>query len=283
MLVIERPAARAYGKSSIKKLVNSSVLLEERSCLVLHDHLLIVVLGFLFEVVDASIGMGYGTILTPVLLILGFDPFQVIPSVLVSQLSGDFLIALFHHKFGNVDFSVGSRHFKVAITLSILSLFGSMIAVIVSARLSKLILNLYIGTAFAITGLIVLVTKSREFRFSWIRLLSMGSIAAFNKGISGGGYGPIISSGQILSGVQVRSAIGIVSLAEGITCIAAVSTYLLIRTDIDWTLSILLSIGVVLSTPLAAFIVKKLESGKLKLAVGIATLLLGLTTIYRAL
>ena len=35
--------------------------------------------------------MGYETILTPVLLMIGFGPHQVVPAVLVSQLAGDFL------------------------------------------------------------------------------------------------------------------------------------------------------------------------------------------------
>jgi len=44
--------------------------------------------SFVMEVVDAAMGMGYGTILTPVLLMVGFDPLQVVPAVLVSQLVG---------------------------------------------------------------------------------------------------------------------------------------------------------------------------------------------------
>lgn len=36
--------------------------------------IIVAILAFLLEIVDASLGMGYGTILTPVLLMLGFDP-----------------------------------------------------------------------------------------------------------------------------------------------------------------------------------------------------------------
>ncbi len=251
--------------------------------MVLFNYLLVVILAFLLEVVDASIGMGYGTILTPVLLIIGFDPLQVVPAVLVSQLPGDFLAAFFHHEFRNVDFSIGSKHSKVAVTLSLLGLIGSIIAVVIAVNLPKLLINLYIGTLFAVTGLIVLATKNKNYGFSWTRLLCLGSLASFNKGISGGGYGPIVTSGQILAGVKARSAIGIISLAEGVTCVVAVLMYVLIGRNIDWLLSILLSIGVVLSAPLAAFIVRKIESRRLKLVIGISILLLGLSTILRTL
>jgi len=251
--------------------------------MVLFNYLPVVILAFLLEIVDSSIGMGYGTILTPVLLIIGFDPLQVVPAVLVSQLAGDFLAAFFHHEFKNVDFSIGSEHFKVAVMLSLLGLIGSIIAVVIAVNLPKPLINLYIGTLFAVTGLIVLATKNKNFGFSWTRILCLGSLAAFNKGISGGGYGPIVTAGQILAGVKARSAIGIISLAEGVTCVVAVLMYALIGRNIDWLLSILLSIGVVLSAPLAAYIVKKIESTRLKLIIGVSTLLLGLSTILRTL
>jgi len=251
--------------------------------MVLFNYLPVVILAFLLEIVDSSIGMGYGTILTPVLLIIGFDPLQVVPAVLVSQLAGDFLAAFFHHEFKNVDFSIGSEHFKVAVMLSLLGLIGSIIAVVIAVNLPRPLINLYVGTLFAVTGLIVLATKNKNFGFSWTRILCLGSLAAFNKGISGGGYGPIVTAGQILAGVKARSAIGIISLAEGVTCVVAVLMYALIGRNIDWLLSILLSIGVVFSAPLAAYIVKKIESTRLKLIIGVSTLLLGLSTILRTL
>jgi uncharacterized membrane protein YfcA len=105
-------------------------------------------------------------------------------------------------------------------------------------------------------------------------------LAAFNKGLSGGGYGPIVTSGQILSGVKSKNAIGITSLAEGLTCLVGVITYL-IFTDhtIEWNLAPSLVLGAILSVPIAAYTVKKFKGGQLRLVVGIATLILGLVTL----
>lgn len=56
------------------------------------DSLLLLVIitasGFVMGVVDAAIGMGYGTVLTPILFIIGFDPIQIISAILISQLKG---------------------------------------------------------------------------------------------------------------------------------------------------------------------------------------------------
>lgn len=239
--------------------------------------------AFLFEVVDASLGMGYGTILTPMLLMLGFDPLQVVPPVLVSQLAGDFLAAFFHHKFRNVNLSMGGRSMKVAVTLALLSLTGAVIAVIVAVNLPKLYLNLYIGSLVAVLGLVVLITYHKNYGFSWLRLSALGLLAAFNKGMSGGGYGPIVTSCQILVGVDARSAIGITSLAEGIVSVVSVLMYMFIGEGIDWRLAFPLTIGVALSTPVAAFIVSKVKSGKMRLTIGVFTLSLGLVTILKTL
>jgi hypothetical protein len=227
--------------------------------------------------------MGYGTLLTPMLLTLGFDPLHVIPAVLVSQLAGDFLAALFHHRFKNVNLSVGSEHLKVAVMLALLSLTGSVIAVLIAVNLPAFHLNLYIGMSVIVSGIIILAAKKKNRSFSWRRLLCLGSFAAFNKGISGGGYGPIIVAGQILTGVGVKTAIGITALSEGVTCIFAVATYLLVSGNIEWQLLILLSVGIALSTPFAAFIVKRIESNNMKFIIGILTLVLGLLTLIRTI
>ena len=50
---------------------------------------------------------------------------------------------------------------------------------------------------------------------------------AFDKGIGGGGYGPIVTSGQIVTGIDAKSAIGIMSLTEGIVSIISVIMYIL--------------------------------------------------------
>jgi len=243
-------------------------------------YLHLVLLAFLLETADASFGGGYGTILTPLLLVLGFEPSRAVPVVLVSQLAGDFLASFFHHEFRNVDFSRNNRHLRVALTLAILGSAGCVASVVVAVNLPKHYVNLYIGVLVAATGLSLLVANNRIRAFSWRRLVFIGSIAAFNKGISGGGYGPLITGGQIFTGVEPKNAIGITTLSEGMTCIVAVLSYILLGTNIDWSLAALLSIGVSFSTPISAYLVRKMKSGTLKLTTAMVAVLLGLSTIF---
>ena len=62
----------------------------------------VAILSLLCEYMDASIGMGYGTTLTPILLIFGFSPLQVVPAVLLGQLVGGAVGGLAHHRLGNI-------------------------------------------------------------------------------------------------------------------------------------------------------------------------------------
>ncbi len=242
--------------------------------------ILIIVLAFICEYIDSSLGMGYGTTLTPLLLIMGYHPLQIVPAVLLSELITGLSAGFMHHKAKNVNLKVGTKDFKIAMVMAACSIFGSLLAVFVALNVPILYVKLYIGILVLSMGIIILATLSRTFKFSWKKITSLGLLAAFNKGISGGGYGPLVTGGQILSGVNSKNAIGITSLAEGLTCLVGVATYLVFTNHtIEWNLAPSLVIGAILSVPFAALTVKKFRAGGLKLIVGIATLILGLLTL----
>ena len=243
---------------------------------------IIVVLAFLCEYVDSSLGMGYGTTLTPLLLIMGYKPLQIVPAVLLSELVTGLLAAFFHHKFKNSNFKLGGPDLKIALVLSACSIFGVLAAVFVAIKLPSFYIKLYIGILVFCMGGLILLTLNKTFRFSWKKITTLGVVAAFNKGMSGGGYGPLVTSGQILSGINLKNAIGITSLAEGLTCLVGVTMYFIFTNHtVEWHLAPSLILGAVLSVPVAAYTVKKFKGGFLKIIVGVATLLLGLLTLVK--
>ncbi|MCD6515882.1 MAG: sulfite exporter TauE/SafE family protein [Candidatus Aminicenantes bacterium] len=240
----------------------------------------IIVLAFVCEYIDSSLGMGYGTTLTPILLIMGYNPLQIVPAVLLSELITGVSAAFFHHRFKNANFKIGTVDTKTVMVLAGCSIVGTIVAVFAALALPKFYIKLYIGILVFTMGLLILINLNRTFKFSWLKISSLGMLAAFNKGISGGGYGPLVTSGQILSGVNSKNAIGITSLSEGLTCLVGVITYLIFTNHtIGWQLAPSLVLGAILSVPFAAYTVKKVKNMRLKLIVGIATLVLGLVTL----
>ena len=75
--------------------------------------LLLVIMAFVCEYIDSSLGMGYGTILAPVLIIFGFHPLVAIPALLLSQAFGGLAASVFHHQLRNVSFHPNSKDFKI--------------------------------------------------------------------------------------------------------------------------------------------------------------------------
>jgi len=242
--------------------------------------LVVMVLAFLCELVDSSLGMGYGTALTPVLMILGFGPLAIVPCVLLSELFTGVTAGLAHHKAGNVNFKRGSIHLKIASVLVACSIIGATIAVFIAISIPSIWLKTYIGVVVLGMGLVILLTYNKEYKFSWGKIVGLGSIAAFNKGMSGGGYGPVVTGGQILSGVKGNNAVGITSLAEGLTCVVGVVVFIASPEVVDWSLAPSLVIGAMLSVPFSTLIVKRLPSKALKLSIAILTIILGLYTLY---
>ena len=264
--------------------------------------------ALLFEYMDSTLGMGYGTTLTPVLLLLGYSPLQVVPTVLLSELITGLLAGFLHHREGNVNFELKSAnpslviqklqslgyvesfkrgfslHLRVALLLAICSIVGTIAAVFIALNIPKFWVKLYIGCLVFSMGVIIIVCLNKEFNFSWKKIISLGLIASFNKGISGGGYGPLVTGGQILAGVEGKNAVGITSLAEGLRCLVGVVTYSVISKNyIDWGLAPFLIPGAVCSVPFSARSVKKINPKYLKLAIAVLTIILGSFTILKTL
>jgi uncharacterized protein len=243
----------------------------------------IIILAFICELVDSSLGMGYGTTLTPILLALGFEPLQIVPAVLASESLTGVLAGFFHHEFGNVNLKPGTRDSKVALLIIGSSIVGVLISTTLAINLPSWAVKLYIGLLVFGLGVFILINRHRDYSFSWLRIGGLGWLAAFNKGISGGGYGPVVTSGQVLSGIRGRNAVGITSLAEGITSIVGFAIYWFSGAALDTTLLVSLAAGAVLSVPLSAFLVSRLPAGKLTVVIGGLSTCLGGYTLARLL
>ncbi|MBL7156616.1 MAG: sulfite exporter TauE/SafE family protein [Candidatus Omnitrophica bacterium] len=243
--------------------------------------LFLIPLAFVCEFIDSSLGMGYGTSLTPILLLMGFQPLQVVPAVLLSEFVSGITAASFHHTIQNVDFKLKSKDTHIAVVLAVFSVIGTVAAVFLAIKLPARILKLWIGWIVVFMGVFILATFKRPPRFTWKKITILGTIASFNKGMSGGGYGPLVMGGQMLSGIGVKNAVAITSLAEGVTCLAGVIVYFFASTKIDWTLAPWLMTGAVLSVPLAAHILKRIPEKKAKIIVAIVMVLLGSLTLFK--
>jgi uncharacterized membrane protein YfcA len=238
-------------------------------------------IAFFAELIDSSLGMGYGTSLTPILLILGFEPLEIVPAVLSSECVTGILAGIVHQEFGNADLRPGSQDTKVLLTLSLMSTFGVIVAVNVGIRIPTSITKVLMGIIVAGIGIGILLRSNRSRKYSWRRIAGLGALAAFNKGISGGGYGPVVTGGQILAGVSSRNAVAIASLAEGITSAIGVVIYLMSGIPIQFSLAVSLLFGAGISVPFAAYFVRKIPAERITVIIGWVSTGLGSYTLLK--
>jgi uncharacterized membrane protein YfcA len=247
----------------------------------------VAIAAFCCAYLSIALGVGYGTILTPLLLLMGFLPLQIIPAVLLSQLVSGFTGGIAHHRLGNIELDFkqdrnikkrlrglgyipSSSDAKVIFILAICGTIGVLIGVFTAVNIPTVVLETYIGVLVLLVGMIVLIKKT------------VGLLSSFNKGMTGGGYVPLITGGQIVSGREVKSAIGSTTLAVAFTCAVGFLCYALVEGNIYWALAGVTCGGAVIAAPFAAITAKKLTTQKLKTIIGISTCILGALTLVKA-
>jgi uncharacterized membrane protein YfcA len=244
----------------------------------------IVLLGVCFacELIDSGLGMGYGTILTPTLLLLGYAPSDIVPTILFSELLSGAAATFFHGELGNIDFGPGGADRRRASILAAGSVVGVSAGVILAARVPDDALRVLIGCVILLSGMFVILLARRVVVYRVWKMVTLAGVASFNKAISGGGYGPLVTSGQILSGVQGKAAVGITSFAEAATCLVAVVLFLTQGGYLRFDLLVPMVAGALASVPFSAFAIHRTHEAHLKLVIGILTAGMGVLLLYKA-
>jgi len=240
------------------------------------------------EYIDSSLGMGYGTTLTPLMLSFGVLRSDIVPAVLLSELLTGIFSSLAHHREGNIDLFKNKYIRKSLLYLALPSVLGVAAAIFLGDAVKSFgqhYANLYIGVMITSIGIylvyINLYKKSKKEGISKSGLVSLGIVAAFNKGISGGGYGPLMTGGQVTAGVKEKEAIITTSLCEYFTCTIGLVIFFALGGSLNLFYAIPLCIGSMLTIVPAAKTVKILPNNVLKQAIGWVTLFLGVITLYK--
>jgi hypothetical protein len=249
------------------------------------DLVFIGLLAFCLELVDNGLGGGFGTILSPLLIILGYDPRVIVPAILFSEMVSGITGGAFHGLFRNVNYKA------VGATLA-----GSIVAMVIASFVVGVLIpgeyiKWYIGLLAPIMGIFVIVRSygyikplSDKRGFSKWKCALMGGVIGFNKGSTGGGYGPLSVSGYILLGLTPAVAIGTTTIAEGIACTIGVASYLS-TIGIVLGLATALAIGSAIADPISAwfnnYMKRRLELPLHGRLVGVAMVCVGFVTVLK--
>lgn len=242
-----------------------------------------------FEYMDSAGGMGYGTALTPLMLMAGFDPRQVVPCVMITEMFTGLIAGMVHGEFDNVQwqFRPMNETTKLVVVVAAIGMVCVGFSITAAYKIfsvHKFWIKLYVAFLLVVMGVCSLLTARtfKTYRPKWMWLFA--GIAGFNKGIGGGGYGPVVTVGGLLAGVPVKSMVAVTSLAEGATCLFAVITWFALLSSgvvIDYMLLPSFVIGTVLAAVGAPYTTRILPEKFWKILVPVYCCILAVYSFFK--
>jgi len=242
------------------------------------DMVVIALAAFFAAVIDTGLGMCYGTILTPALLITGYSPEVVVPTVLLSQLIVDVVGGITHTKVKNFTREDIKTALTVAVPATIFVVFGAFSNI----NLPKTVTKTYIGVLVALLGVMMLL--GIKLRKTPKRLMLISSLGGFNKGFMGGGFGPVVVSGQIVLNHDPRPSIPIGDIAEIPVVVFGLLTFAAFGALHFSPIFAIVSIPALIASFLGPYLTKTIaEKDYAEKVVGLVALLLGIYTLVEVL
>ncbi len=198
----------------------------------------VVLIAAFFEFMDASAGMGFGTALTPLLLMIGFDPKQIVPVVMIQQGAAGLVGAFLHREFENVEwkFKPMSETIKLAIIIVISGVVFNVLAIVGIYKIfevDKIWIKLYVAALLLMMGVTSLIQSKKERPYKPGKMVFWASLAGFNKGVGGGGYGPVVTIGGLMAGVPVKSMMAVTAISEGsVSTVSVIVWFLMLSSGV---------------------------------------------------
>ncbi len=244
------------------------------------DELLVtfIIVGFVAQLIDGSLSMGYGVATSSMLLGLGVPPASASACVHFAEVFTTGVSGISHFKFGNVDRSL---FWKLALPGAIGAVLGAYVLTSLPASTVKPFVAVYL----LIAGVIIIrkaLTQSFEKKKITGKVVPLGLIGGFLDASGGGGWGPIVASNLVARGSKPRKAIGSAILAEFFVALAASLTFLATLGFGQWKIILCLIAGGVLAAPFGAFVCRRLSPRVIMIIVGALVVFFGIRAFAQA-
>ncbi len=244
------------------------------------DHLAtFIVVGFVAQMIDGTLGMAYGLSATTFLLAAGIPPAVASASVHAAEVITTGVSGLSHWNSGNVNGYLVRR-------LVIPGMLGAAVGAYILASVPGERIKPFSAAYLGVMGLFIVwkglrrVMEHREVRS---HLIPLGAAGGFLDAIGGGGWGPIVVSTLVARGNHPRYSIGSVNFAEFFVAASASVTFILTIGLSFWTAIAGLAIGGAVAAPIAAQLTKRVPTRGLMITVGVLIIALSVRTLYTVL
>jgi uncharacterized membrane protein YfcA len=241
-----------------------------------------VAVGFIAQMIDGMLGMGYGIVSAISLMTLGLNPASVSASIHTAEMFASGASGYNHYRFGNVN----KKLFRVLVLPGVA---GSIAGALLLARLGekhvaylKPVLALYL----LILGVRIIskaIKKQTQQRKKVKNAGWLASAGGFLDSFGGGGWGPLVTSTLIANGRTPNYVIGTVSLVEFFVTFASAVTFFSVLGFKHWQIVLGLIVGGVAAAPLAARLAGRLPTRWMFIGVGAMVIFWSLWTLRKLL
>lgn len=229
---------------------------------------LYILVGFMAQMIDGTLGMAYGVSCRTFLRTITGIPTSVASAVVhCSEIPTTLVSGIFHWKLKNIDK-------KMLLKLIVPGVIGGILGVYLLSDFGD-ILEPFIDGYLIIIGIFIFskaFQKERKEPKNMSTLVyPIGLAGGFLDATGGGGWGPVVTSTLIASGQDVKKSIGTTNTAEFIVTVAETTAFAALMVDFTSYTPIIIGliIGGVIAAPIAAVACKKLPVRPLLGLVGI--------------
>ena len=263
--------------------------------------LIVLAVGFAAQLIDGSLGMGFGVLSMSLLLAAGVLPAVASATVHIAKIFTATASGAAHWRFGNVDG-------RVFMLLGIPGAIGGYAGAVLLSNLSLAAARPYVSIILLVLGLVIIgrflhsrrrrriaaearangepeSSPSEGRRPAWL-LAPLGLIGGFIDASGGGGWGPVTTSTLVASGrLSARTTIGTVNAAELLVALSASAGFLLELggEGVRWDITGAMLLGGVLAAIPAAWLVRHINERTLGIAVGALILVLSVDSVLSLL
>jgi len=242
--------------------------------------LMMLLCGFLAQMADGSLGMGYGTISTTFLLANGVSPAIVSSRVHSARVFSSGVSGYSHHRFGNFN----KKLFKALVIPGVVgAIIGAAFAFYAQKYSNYVRIPVSIYTVYLGFFIIRKAFKKQNVHDKVKRAGWLASAGGFLDAFAGGGWGSLVTSTLISKRKSPRYVVGSVCLAEFFVVLASSITFFIFLKNIPLFDVAGLIIGGLIAAPIAARFVGKVPLKTMFILVGSLVIITSFSTIWRVI
>ncbi|HLO82972.1 MAG TPA: TSUP family transporter [Chitinophagaceae bacterium] len=237
--------------------------------------------GFLAQLVDGALGMGYGVTSATILLSVGVNPAAISGSIHTAEMFASGASGYSHYKFGNVN----KKMFKALLIPGVLGAIGGAVLLVYLGdkhagyiRPVMAVYTMFLGIRIFANAFRKPKIQKKFKHYGWL-----AGAGGFLDSFGGGGWGPIVTTTLITKGRTPRYVIGSVSLTEFFVTLASAFTFFTLIGLSHWQTIFALIIGGLIAAPLAARLAGKLPRKTSFILLGVLVMVWSLRILIKAI